>query len=43
MDREQLVYGVNVFFDEENNSKIGHLLKQPFQKYQSPTLQPEDN
>ena len=41
MEREDLVYGVDVFFDEENNSKIGHLLKQPFQKYQRPTIKPD--
>ena len=40
MNREDIVYGVDVFFDEENNSKIGHLLKQPFQKYQRPTIKP---
>lgn len=38
MDREQLVYGVDVFPDEEKNGKISELLKQPFQKYDKPTL-----
>lgn len=38
MDREKLVYGVDVFPDESKNSTISHLLKQPFQKYEKPTL-----
>lgn len=38
MDREELVYGVDVFPNEEKNSHIGELLKQPFQKYEKPTL-----
>ena len=36
--REKLIYGVDVFFDEEANGKISHLLKQPFQPYSKPTL-----
>ena len=40
-DREKLVYGVDVFFDEEGNRKIGNLLKQPFQPYSKPTLTPK--
>ncbi|GAB4163344.1 MAG: sterol desaturase family protein [Winogradskyella sp.] len=38
LDREKLVYGVDVFPDEKKNSHIGELLKQPFQKYEKPTL-----
>jgi sterol desaturase/sphingolipid hydroxylase (fatty acid hydroxylase superfamily) len=38
MDREKLVYGVDVFPDEKKNSEIIELLKQPFQKYEKPTL-----
>ncbi len=38
MDREKLVYGVDVFPNEEQNGKIVELLKQPFQKYQKPTI-----
>jgi len=38
MDREDLVYGIDVFPDEETNSNIKDLLKQPFQKYQKPTI-----
>lgn len=41
-DREKLVYGVDVFPDETKNSNIKELLKQPFQKYQKPTLTPEE-
>ena len=40
-DREKLVFGVDVFFDEEANGKIKTLLKQPFQTYSKPTLAPE--
>lgn len=40
LDREQLVYGIDVFPDEVENSRIGNLLKQPFQKYKKPTILP---
>ncbi len=38
LDREKLVYGVDVFPDEIKNSSITELLKQPFQKYEKPTV-----
>jgi len=38
LDREKLVYGVDVFPDEKKNSNIKDLLKQPFQKYEKPTV-----
>jgi len=38
MDREDLVYGVDVFPDEKENSNVLSLLKQPFQKYKKPTI-----
>ena len=38
MNREDLVYGVDVFPNEIENSNILDLLKQPFQKYQKPTI-----
>jgi sterol desaturase/sphingolipid hydroxylase (fatty acid hydroxylase superfamily) len=38
LDRDKLVYGVDVFPDETKNSNIVDLLKQPFQKYEKPTL-----
>jgi len=38
MDREDLIYGVDVFPNEAENSNIKDLLKQPFQKYQKPTI-----
>ncbi|SFN95167.1 Sterol desaturase/sphingolipid hydroxylase, fatty acid hydroxylase superfamily [Bizionia echini] len=38
LDRDKIVYGVDVFPDEVANGKIGELLKQPFQKYQKPTV-----
>jgi sterol desaturase/sphingolipid hydroxylase (fatty acid hydroxylase superfamily) len=41
MDREQLVYGVDVFPDEEKNGQVIELLKQPFQSYQKPTFIPD--
>lgn len=37
LDREVIVYGVDTFPDEIKNSKIKHLLEQPFQKYRKPT------
>jgi len=40
-DREKLIYGVDVFFDEEANGKIRTLLKQPLQTYSKPTLTPK--
>lgn len=40
-DRDKLVYGVDVFPDEAKNSNIVELLKQPFQKYQKPTVVPD--
>ncbi len=38
LDSDQLVYGVDVFPDEKENSNIKDLLKQPFQKYKKPTI-----
>jgi hypothetical protein len=40
LDREKLVYGVDVFPDEVKNGQISELLKQPFQNYQKPTIIP---
>lgn len=40
-DRDDIVYGVDTFFNEEENGKIGVLLKQPFHKYRKPTEQEE--
>lgn len=37
-DRENLIYGVDVFPDEKANGNIKELLKQPFKKYDRPTL-----
>tara|TARA_R110002073_G_scaffold95059_2_gene220918 strand:+ start:10209 stop:11048 length:840 start_codon:yes stop_codon:yes gene_type:complete len=42
MDREKLVYGVDVFPDEVKNGNVIELLKQPFQEYQKPTIIPDD-
>ena len=41
LDRDKLVYGIDVFPDELKNSNIVDLLKQPFQKYEKPTFTPE--
>ncbi|NCO62738.1 MAG: sterol desaturase family protein [Flavobacteriales bacterium] len=38
LDREKLVFGVDVFPDEVENGQINTLLKQPFQKYKKPTI-----
>lgn len=40
LDRDKLVYGVDVFPDEAKNTNIKELLKQPFQPYDKPTTQP---
>jgi len=40
LDRDKLVYGVDVFPDEVENGQISNLLKQPFQKYKKPTILP---
>ncbi|WP_204346380.1 sterol desaturase family protein [Psychroserpens algicola] len=37
LDRDDIIYGVDTFPDEEANGKIGELLKQPFHKYRKPT------
>ena len=36
-DRDKLIYGVDVFFNEEKNGRIYDLLKQHFQKYKKPS------
>ena len=41
-DRKRLIYGVDVFYDEEANGKLSTLLKQPFQPYSKPTLSDEN-
>jgi len=41
LEKNKLVYGVDVFPDEIENGRIWSLLKQPFQKYQKPTIKPE--
>ncbi len=37
-DRDAIVYGVDTFPDEKENSSIKSLLKQPFHKYRKPTV-----
>ncbi|WP_047789087.1 sterol desaturase family protein [Tenacibaculum mesophilum] len=37
LDREKIVYGIDTFPDEEKNSSLKELLKQPFQGYRKPT------
>ena len=41
LDRDKLVYGVDVFPNEKENTDTWNLLKQPFQKYRRPTIKPE--
>ena len=43
LDRDALVYGVDTFPDEKENSNLQSLLKQPFQKYRKPTTDTEGN
>ena len=42
LDRDKLIYGVDVFPNEEENTRIVNLLKQPFQKYRKPTILSKD-
>ena len=42
LDTDKIVYGVDVFPDEKENSNIKDLLKQPFQKYRKPTTTFDD-
>jgi len=42
LDRDKLVYGVDVFPNEKENGNVWSLLKQPFQKYQKPTILPSE-
>ncbi|WOD42917.1 sterol desaturase family protein [Hwangdonia lutea] len=42
LDTDKIVYGVDVFPDEKENSNIKDLLKQPFQKYRKPTAKFDD-
>lgn len=37
LDRDKIVYGVDTFPDEQKNSSLKELLKQPFQGYRKPT------
>ena len=39
LDAERIVYGVDVFPNEDKNTRVGSLLGQPFQPYQKPTTQ----
>lgn len=39
LDTDKIIYGIDVFPDEEKNSNIIELLKQPFQKYEKPPTQ----
>jgi sterol desaturase/sphingolipid hydroxylase (fatty acid hydroxylase superfamily) len=43
LDTGKIVYGVDVFPDKKKNSNIKDLLIQPFQKYQRPTIMPNEN
>ena len=42
IDREKIIYGVDVFPDVVKNTQISSLLKQPFEKYQRPTMEKLD-
>jgi sterol desaturase/sphingolipid hydroxylase (fatty acid hydroxylase superfamily) len=41
LSANKIVYGVDVFPNESQNSRVGSLLKQPFQPYQKPTVIPD--
>ncbi len=36
LERDKIIYGVDVFPDEKANGSTKELLKQPFQKYKRP-------
>lgn len=42
LDTDKIIYGVDVFPDEKENSNIKDLLKQPFQKYRKPTTMEDE-
>ena len=42
IDRKKIIYGVDVFPDVVKNTQIRSLLKQPFEKYQRPTIEKLD-
>ncbi|KJD35044.1 sterol desaturase [Tamlana sedimentorum] len=42
LDRDAIVYGVDVFPDEAANSNIKTLLAQPFKKYEQQTIKPDE-
>lgn len=37
LDRENIVYGIDTHYKEEEHSRLGNLLKIPFQRYRKPT------
>lgn len=39
LDREQIVYGIDTHYKEEEHSHLGNLLKIPFQEYRKPTAE----
>lgn len=41
LDADDIVYGIDVFPDDNQNSSIKTLLQQPFQKYKRPTVMPK--
>ena len=43
LDRDALIYGVDTFPDEIENSSLKSLMKQPFQPYRKPTTDTEGN
>ncbi|WP_372938080.1 sterol desaturase family protein [Seonamhaeicola sp.] len=42
LDTSKIIYGVDVFPDEKKNTHIAELLKQPFQKYEKSTMNPDN-
>lgn len=42
LDTDKIIYGVDMFPDEKENSNIKDLLKQPFQKYRKPTTMEDE-
>ena len=42
LETDKIIYGVDVFPNEKENSNVVNLLKQPFQKYRQPTSKMEE-
>ena len=42
IDREKIIYGVDIFYDEKVSGKISNLLKEPFEPYSKSPMVPKN-